>query len=64
MASFLYKGRQLERKFKSFYFAYLLVIFTVLTSVMYVALNIALGRLLNDRSYEMTCAVGFSGLNL
>ena len=61
MASMLWKGRTLERKFKSVYFAYLLTVFTVLTSIVYVGLNVALSHLLQDRSYAMTCAVGFSG---
>lgn len=61
MASMLWKGRQLEQKFKSVYFAFLLCVFTILTSIMYVALNIAFSQLLNDQSYELSCAVGFSG---
>lgn len=62
MASFLYKGRLLERKFKSVYFAYLLTIFTVMTSVVYIGLNTALERILDDTHYELVCAVGFSGV--
>ncbi|KAK3093816.1 hypothetical protein FSP39_020554 [Pinctada imbricata] len=62
MASMLWKGRQLERRFKSVYFAYLLTVFTVMTSIVYVGLNVALSHLLQDRWYNMTCAVGFSGV--
>lgn len=62
MASFLWKGRILERRFGSPYFGFLLAVFTVLTSVVYVAISIALSELLDDRSYRMTCAVGFSGV--
>lgn len=62
MASFLYKGRVLERKFKSVYFLYLLSVFTVLTSLTYLGLNVALERVLDDSSYDLVCAVGFSGV--
>lgn len=62
MASFLWKGRQLERRFGSVYFGFLLVIFTVLTSLVYVAISIVLSEVMDDRSYRMTCAVGFSGV--
>lgn len=62
MASFLWKGRQLERRCGSVYFGFLLAVFTVLTSIVYVALSIALSEVLDDRSYRMTCAVGFSGV--
>lgn len=61
MASFLYKGRLLERKFKSIYFAFLLAVFTVLTSLVYIGLNIALEKIYDDTHYELVCAVGFSG---
>ena len=62
MASFLYKGRLLERKFRSVYFLYLLVVFTVLTSLTYLGLNMALEKVLDDSSYDLVCAVGFSGM--
>lgn len=62
MASFLWKGRQLERRFGSVYFGFLLAIFTVLTSLVYVAISIALSEIMDDGSYRMTCAVGFSGV--
>lgn len=62
MASFLYKGRLLEHKFRSVYFLYLLVVFTVLTSLTYLGLNMALEKVLDDSSYDLVCAVGFSGM--
>lgn len=62
MASFLWKGRQLERRFGSVYFGFLLTIFTVLTGLVYVAISIALSEIMNDGSYRLTCAVGFSGV--
>ncbi|XP_060079371.1 rhomboid-related protein 4-like [Ylistrum balloti] len=62
MASMLWKGRQLERKFKSVYFAFLLAIFTILSGIAYVALNMAFTFITDDQSYELTCAVGFSGV--
>lgn len=61
MVSFLWKGRILERKFKSVYFAYLLAVFTILTSIMYVGINMLLARI-SDESYLLQCAVGFSGV--
>lgn len=64
MASFLYKGRLLERKFRSVYFLYLLVVFTVLTSFTYLGLNMALEKVLDDSSYGLVCAVGFSGIHV
>lgn len=62
MASLLWKGVILERKFKSQYFCFLLAVFTVLTSLTLVGINWLMSVLLNDRSYELTCAVGFSGV--
>lgn len=61
MASFMWKGMTLEKKFKSVYFAILLVIFTLLTSMTYVGLNMVMAELMNDKSYMLSCAVGFSG---
>lgn len=62
MLSFLAKGRTLEKHFGSPYFAYLLSVFTVLTSLTYVGLEVALTELFNDRQYYKTCAIGFSGV--
>jgi rhomboid domain-containing protein 1 len=62
MVSFLWKGLTLERRFGSFYFAYLLGVFAVLTNVLTVGLSMAAEHLLNDHSYISQCAVGFSGI--
>ena len=61
MVSLLWKGHMLERKFKSVYFAYLLAVFTALTGMMLVGLNFVMSEVFGDRSYELQCAVGFSG---
>ncbi|XP_069104289.1 rhomboid-related protein 4-like [Argopecten irradians] len=62
MASMLWKGRKLENRFRSVYFAFLLVVFTILCGITYIGLNMALAFLTDDQSYELTCAVGFSGV--
>ena len=62
MLSFLSKGRTLERHFGSPYFAYLLSVFTVLTSATYVGLEVLLSELLHDKQHYKTCAIGFSGV--
>ncbi|XP_033761124.1 rhomboid-related protein 4-like [Pecten maximus] len=62
MASMLWKGKQLENRFKSLYFAFLLAVFTILCGVVLIGLNMALTFFTDDQSYELTCAVGFSGV--
>ncbi|XP_032783915.2 rhomboid-related protein 4 [Daphnia magna] len=62
MLSFLSKGRSLEQHFGSPYFAYLLTVFTVLTSATYVGLEVILSELFDDKQYLKTCAIGFSGV--
>lgn len=62
MLSFLAKGRTLERHFGSPYFAYLLGVFTLLTSVTYVGLEVLISELLHDYQHYKTCAIGFSGV--
>lgn len=62
MLSFLVKGKSLEQRFGSPYFAYLLCVFTVLTSAIYVALQVVLTELTNDLQFYKTCAIGFSGV--
>lgn len=62
MLSFLAKGRTLELHFGSPYFAYLLGVFTVLTSVTYVGIEVLLTEILDDRQYYKSCAIGFSGV--
>ena len=64
MVSFLWKGLTLERTLGSGYFAFVILVFSFLTNAVLVALNILVGNyLLNDPSYLMQCAAGFSGKN-
>eukprot|EP00076_Gallus_gallus_P013847 XP_015132486.1 rhomboid-related protein 4 isoform X1 [Gallus gallus] len=62
MVSMLWKGITLERKLGSMWFAYIIAVFSVLTGIVYVLLEFMLVKILNDPSYEMSCAVGFSGV--
>ncbi|CAF1984422.1 unnamed protein product [Rotaria magnacalcarata] len=62
MASFLYKGQQLETLFGSQYFALLLAILTLLSSLMLVLLGQLASSLLDNPEYLFTCAVGFSAV--
>ncbi|XP_064008873.1 rhomboid-related protein 4 isoform X2 [Pogoniulus pusillus] len=62
MVSMLWKGIMLERKLGSSWFAYIIVVFSVLVGVVYIALEFMLVKILSDPSYEMNCAVGFSGV--
>ncbi|XP_025079018.1 rhomboid-related protein 4-like isoform X2 [Pomacea canaliculata] len=62
MISFLMKGRTLERKFGSIYFLWMLSVFTVLSSLLYVVLGVLLAELLDDIHYLTQCAIGFSGV--
>ncbi|CAG5124541.1 unnamed protein product [Candidula unifasciata] len=55
MLSLFYKGSWLEKRFGTVYFVYLISIFTVLTSIVYIGLELLLGNMLS-------CAVGFSGV--
>lgn len=61
MISLLWKGVTLEKRFKSQYFGFMLAVFTFLTSLTFVAINWFLMEFMRDRSYGLTCAVGFSG---
>lgn len=62
MVSLLWKGSQLERRLGGAWFAYLLSVFSLLTGVVYLLLQAGLAELTDDPSYNMQCAVGFSGL--
>ncbi|NXA29017.1 RHBL4 protein, partial [Ibidorhyncha struthersii] len=62
MISMLWKGIMLEKKLKSIWFAYIIVVFSVLIGVVYMVLEFMLVKILDDPSYEMNCAVGFSGV--
>lgn len=62
MASFLYKGQRLESFFGSRYFALLLTILTVSSSLMLVILGQIAASVLDNPEYLFTCAVGFSAV--
>ncbi|XP_053502253.1 rhomboid-related protein 4 isoform X1 [Ictalurus furcatus] len=62
MASFLWKGVNLERRLGTAWFAYLLSVFSLLTGLVYLLLEAGLTELLDDSSFSMQCAVGFSGV--
>ncbi|XP_065322563.1 rhomboid-related protein 4-like isoform X2 [Gordionus sp. m RMFG-2023] len=61
MISFLWKGKTLETILGSVYFAYLLTVFSLLTSATYVVLSHLLRLITGNFSFDHTCAVGFSG---
>lgn len=62
MVSFLWKGRSLETRLGSNGMLYLMSVFSILTSVTLLILDYSLSVLLNDLSYQHTCAAGFSGV--
>lgn len=61
MASMLWKGINLERRFGAPYFVYMLGAFAVLTNALTVALCVLADTVFHDHSYLSQCAVGFSG---
>lgn len=63
MVSFLWKGRRLEQRLGGPWFLYLLSVFSLLTGLVYLVLEALLTELMQDQSYSMECAVGFSGIN-
>ncbi|MBN3314776.1 RHBL4 protein, partial [Atractosteus spatula] len=62
MVSMLWKGLRLEKRLGSLWFGYVIAVFSLLTGVVYILLEIALAELTEDQSYKMQCAVGFSGV--
>lgn len=62
MGSFMWKAVTLERHFGSGYFLYLTTVFSILTGLVYVAIQTFLSELLDDWSHMNSCAVGFSGV--
>lgn len=62
MASFLWKGTKLEQRLGGPWFLYLLSVFSLLTGLVYLGLEMMLTELTDDQSYSMSCAVGFSGV--
>ncbi|XP_065285389.2 uncharacterized protein [Dermacentor albipictus] len=59
MVSFIWKGKLLEPPFGSAQFAYIIILFTALCSVVFVGLNYLLARFI-DVSFDYHCGVGFS----
>ncbi|KAB5550060.1 hypothetical protein PHYPO_G00049300 [Pangasianodon hypophthalmus] len=62
MVSFLWKGINLERRLGTAWFTYLLSVFSLLTGLVYLLLEAGLTELMDDSSFSMQCAVGFSGV--
>ncbi|XP_051874764.1 rhomboid-related protein 4 isoform X2 [Pristis pectinata] len=62
MVSMLYKGILLEQRLGSTWFAYMLSVFSVMTGIIYLVLEMVLAELMHDPSYKMQCAVGFSSV--
>ncbi|CAF1053357.1 unnamed protein product [Rotaria sordida] len=62
MASFLYKGQQLETLFGGRYFALLVTILTISSSLMLVILGQLASSLFDNPEYLFTCAIGFSAV--
>ncbi|KAM9442999.1 rhomboid-related protein 4 isoform 4-T5 [Salvelinus alpinus] len=62
MASFLWKGVKLEPRLGSSFYAWLLAVFSLLTGVIYLLLEMVLSEITQDPSYSIQCAVGFSGV--
>ncbi|XP_013881875.1 rhomboid-related protein 4 [Austrofundulus limnaeus] len=62
MVSLLWKGTRLERRLGGAWFLYLLSVFSLLTGLLYLVLEALLAQLAQDQSYNLTCAVGFSGV--
>ncbi|KAK6297121.1 hypothetical protein J4Q44_G00332630 [Coregonus suidteri] len=62
MASFLWKGVKLEPRLGSSFYACLLAVFSLLTGVIYLLLEMGLSEITQDPSYNIQCAVGFSGV--
>lgn len=62
MASFLIKGRSLERRYGSKNFCFILFFLTILTGAMYIFLAQLMTEIMECDSYMNSCAIGFSGL--
>ncbi|KAM8953148.1 rhomboid-related protein 4 [Pelodytes ibericus] len=62
MVSMLWKGTKLERRLGSVLFAIIIAVFSQLIGVVYVILQMLLSDVMDDPSYKMQCAVGFSGV--
>ena len=61
MLSFLWKSKQLETKFGSNVYLFLLITLMITTNFLYIVINILLAEFV-DYNYTYRCAVGFSGV--
>ncbi|RNA04883.1 rhomboid-related 4 [Brachionus plicatilis] len=62
MISFSIKGRSMEQKYGSFYFAILLSVFSVSTGLIYLAIEYLSYKILETNYALDSCAIGFSGV--
>ncbi|XP_072474150.1 rhomboid-related protein 4 isoform X2 [Notamacropus eugenii] len=62
MVSMLWKGLTLERRLGSIWFAYIIAVFSLLTGVVYLALEYTVAELLDQPAFKIYCAIGFSGV--
>ncbi|XP_073927991.1 rhomboid-related protein 4 isoform X5 [Castor canadensis] len=62
MVSMLWKGINLERRLGSRWFAYVIIVFSILTGVVYLLLQFAISELMGEPDFRRNCAVGFSGV--
>lgn len=62
MISFVVKSRSLEKKYGSYYYAILVGVFTVSTSLMYLVIEYLSFRILKMNYALDSCVVGFSGV--
>lgn len=62
MASFVWKGIILESVMGAPFFAYLLVVFTILVALVSCSINYALAVAFSNFDFMTSCAVGFSGV--
>ncbi|KAM4043166.1 rhomboid-related protein 4 isoform 2-T2 [Anomaloglossus baeobatrachus] len=62
MVSLLWKGTKLEQRLGSVLFALIIAVFSQLIGLVYILLESILAESMDDPSYKMQCAVGFSGV--
>ena len=62
MASFMWKAVSLERQFGSSYFLYMVSVFSVWTSLVYLVIQYILNEVMDGMFRSNSCAVGFSGV--
>ncbi len=62
MISLIWKGRKLERRFGPVRFALILLLFSIISTSLTVALAFLASEVMEDASYMSQCAAGFSGV--